>query len=253
MPFTFAHPVAIIPINKRWKDKFCLTGLVLGSMSPDFEYFIHLRPFSTYGHNILGFFILNLPLSFFLAYMFHYVLKNPLILHMPSPIDKWFSNFLYRSWNLSSIKKVLIFVYSALLGMLTNVIWDSFTHADGMMVSLLPVLSLKFFAFGYSVAIYKLLQHGGSLIGILIIMIILYKSRNQKVIMHSLPVTKKLLFFILTLLFNLFLIFGIIYIKQEPPTIFNMGAVVVIMIDCLFLGLVLTSVISRLWLLNKKT
>ena len=55
MPFTFAHPAAIIPINSRFKSKFCLTGLVLGSMAPDFEYFIRLKPYSAYGHNLIGF------------------------------------------------------------------------------------------------------------------------------------------------------------------------------------------------------
>jgi hypothetical protein len=62
MPFTFAHPVVVLPLGKIWGKLFSLTGLVLGSMAPDFIYFIHFRPDSGYGHCIQGFFLLNLPL-----------------------------------------------------------------------------------------------------------------------------------------------------------------------------------------------
>lgn len=253
MPFTFSHPAAVLPINNRFKSKFSLTGLALGSMAPDFEYFIRFTPFSTYGHHVLGFFILNLPLCFLLAYLFHDVLKNPLILHMPKPIDKLFSRFLYRPWNSGSIKKVLTFVYSALLGMLTHVVWDSFTHAEGVMVELIPILSAKIFPFGYSIPIFKLLQHGSSIIGILVILAYLYKKSDKKYKGSTISTNKKFLFFILTLLISLLLIFGIIYIKTQYTGPVNIGSFVVIVIDGIFLSLLVIALVSRSWIRDKKT
>lgn len=177
MPFTFAHPAVIIPINSRFKSKFCLTGLVLGSMAPDFEYFIRLKPYSAYGHNLIGFFVLNLPLCFLLAFIFHSFLKATLIVHMPKPLNNWLGIFT-KPWNLSSLKKVIVFAYSALLGMLSHVIWDSFTHAEGIFVKLIPVLSTKIIVIGYTIFLYKILQHSSTIIGMFIILVYLYKKRD---------------------------------------------------------------------------
>ncbi|AIK36171.1 hypothetical protein BG07_3819 [Bacillus pseudomycoides] len=49
MPFTFAHPAAVIPFCKKQRY-VSVTALVLGSMVPDFEYFLHFRPYGVIGH-----------------------------------------------------------------------------------------------------------------------------------------------------------------------------------------------------------
>ena len=40
MPFTFSHPAAVLPLRLLPRHWFSLTGLVIGSMVPDFEYFL---------------------------------------------------------------------------------------------------------------------------------------------------------------------------------------------------------------------
>lgn len=246
MPFTFAHPVAIIPIKNKSKNIFCLTGLVLGSIAPDFEYFIRLKPYSVYGHGLVAFFILNLPLCFLLAFIFHSFLKVPLVIHMPQPISNWLGTYI-KPWNIGTLKKVIIFIYSALLGMLTHVIWDSFTHAEGVFVMLIPFLSTKISLFGYTVFLYKILQHGSTIFGMLIILVYLYIKRNPNSKVTTIPLGKKLLFYSIIILTSLVLIFGIIYIKTLSVDLVNIGSLVVIAIDCLFLGTLLSSLISRLW------
>ncbi|KFN01337.1 hypothetical protein DJ93_1011 [Bacillus clarus] len=64
MPFTFAHPAAVIPFCKKQSPYISVTALVLGSMAPDFEYFLHFRPYGSIGYTRLGFFYFNLPLVF---------------------------------------------------------------------------------------------------------------------------------------------------------------------------------------------
>ncbi len=39
MPFTFAHPAAVLPFMKKQSKYISVTALILGSMAPDFEYF----------------------------------------------------------------------------------------------------------------------------------------------------------------------------------------------------------------------
>ncbi len=248
MPFTFAHPAAVIPLKRRWKDKFCLTGLAFGSMAPDFEYFIQLKPVSLYGHNIIGFFILNLPLCFLLAFVFHFIIKKPLILHMPNPIDKWFSIIAHRVWTLDSIKKVFRFCYSALLGMFTHVVWDSFTHDTGTMVILIPLLASKLYVLGYLVPIYKVLQHGSSLFGFFVIVAYFYGYKNINDNKQAISTKRKIRYIISTFLISFILLFGIMLMMATYRTTFNIGVFIVTSIDCIILGLLLASLLSRQWL-----
>ena len=46
MPFTFSHPAVILPATYLDKKYYCLSALIIGSMTPDFEYFIRMRDFS---------------------------------------------------------------------------------------------------------------------------------------------------------------------------------------------------------------
>lgn len=77
----------------------------------------------------------------------------------------------FNSYQISGTKtwKIIVFSYSALLGMLTHVIWDSFTHQNGYMVTNLRFLSQTFTLFGFHIPIYKFLQHGSTLLGITLI------------------------------------------------------------------------------------
>lgn len=40
MPFTFSHPAIILPLSYLPKKWFSLTGLIIGSLIPDFEYLL---------------------------------------------------------------------------------------------------------------------------------------------------------------------------------------------------------------------
>ena len=61
MPLTFAHPAAILPLSR--KSRYIhFSALVLGSMAPDFEYFLRGQPMGEIGHTLTGFIWFNLPL-----------------------------------------------------------------------------------------------------------------------------------------------------------------------------------------------
>lgn len=50
--------------------------------------------------------------------------------------------------------------------MLTHVVWDSFTHLSGFMVKNLSILTYTFQFYGFTIPIFKFLQHGSTLVGI---------------------------------------------------------------------------------------
>jgi hypothetical protein len=79
MPFTFSHPAAVLPLKYLPKKWFSVTGLVVGSLTPDFEYFIRMRIYSSLSHTWTGLFFFDLPLAIILASVFHLLVKDQLI------------------------------------------------------------------------------------------------------------------------------------------------------------------------------
>jgi hypothetical protein len=68
MPFTPAHPAIVLPlIRSRY---FSATGLIIGSLSPDFEYFFKMSVDSIYSHSKVGLFYFDLPVTIVLALLF---------------------------------------------------------------------------------------------------------------------------------------------------------------------------------------
>ncbi|OTG97935.1 hypothetical protein B9T24_00750 [Acinetobacter sp. ANC 4654] len=57
MPFTFSHTAAVF-LFKPWLNKLSLTGLALGCMAPDFEYFLRMRMQGSLDIILLEFFFL---------------------------------------------------------------------------------------------------------------------------------------------------------------------------------------------------
>ncbi|HYM92834.1 MAG TPA: DUF4184 family protein, partial [Chitinophagaceae bacterium] len=79
MPFTFSHPAAVLPLNYVSKKYVSLTGLVIGSMTPDFEYFLRMRDRSYYSHTWKGVLWFDLPLAIILASIYHGMVRDVLI------------------------------------------------------------------------------------------------------------------------------------------------------------------------------
>jgi len=43
MPFTFSHPAIVLPLATLRRQWISATGLIIGSITPDFEYFIRMK------------------------------------------------------------------------------------------------------------------------------------------------------------------------------------------------------------------
>ena len=82
MPFTFSHPAIILPILEH--RKISATALVVGSMSPDFEYFFRMKMQSEISHSFLGILLIDFPLGLLVMCVFHGIITNSLIDHLPS-------------------------------------------------------------------------------------------------------------------------------------------------------------------------
>ncbi len=97
MPFTFSHPAIVLPLNYLPKKWVSLTGLIAGSIAPDFEYFLRLRVRSDYSHTWFGIFWIDLPIALLLSLIYHNWIKISFINHLPSFLHSRF--FVYKEFN----------------------------------------------------------------------------------------------------------------------------------------------------------
>ena len=240
MPFALSHPSAVVFSKSK---KLNLGGLILGSMAPDFIYFILFNPSSSLGHTPIGFILLNLPLCFLLNFLFYKYIQVFFLLTLPNFIGGKYLYLTKKKNKLTSTKKCIIFSYSCIIGMLTHVFWDSFTHDTGFFVQHAALLRSKITLLSYNIPVYKLLQHGSSLIGLIILLFFLYSIREEKLNTLNIYINKfKFLISVLSIQIVTLIISYISSVTIEGS--FGIGKVIVTLINGLFLGYLITGMIN---------
>lgn len=165
MPFTFSHPAIILPLTHLPRRWFSLTGLVIGSLTPDFEYFLRMQVKSNYSHTLAGLFWFDLPLGLLLAFTFHNVVRNTLTDNLPTTLRSRFAIFQQFHWSNHFTKNWPVFTLSLLIGAASHLLWDSFTHHNGYFVERIPVLQQSINLYTLYIPVLKILQHASTIIG----------------------------------------------------------------------------------------
>lgn len=167
MPFTFlAHQAPVLPLKLIRPAWFSGTALVLGSMAPDFEYFIRGEPISTMSHTLLGQVVFCLPTTLVAVVLVERVLAPTLPSHLPELGLLHVRDYARLSRPARSFLGWLLVAVSALIGSISHIAWDGFTHGHGWAVEHLPALNGPAFEVaGRTVPIYKVLQHGSTFLG----------------------------------------------------------------------------------------
>lgn len=245
MPLTFAHPAAVLPFSRNSKYVNFL-ALVLGSMSPDFEYFLRGKPVGEIGHTFIGFVTFNLPVVVVVYLIYQTYIHRTLFNHLPFFLQDTYS----AKPNSSKALKAVVFLYSALLGMLTHVVWDSFTHIKGFMVNKLPLLHHTFQIFDRDIPVYKFLQHGSTFVGICAIGLYMSYRAAKYNKGRDTESVQKLIYWGTIALLAIFL-FGAWYFIS-PISIDLYGSIVVRMIDSSLVSLLIVSLCFNYFHRNKK-
>lgn len=167
MPFTLAHPAAVLPVYRRLPRFTVLSALVVGSVVPDFEYLLPIGISRTESHSIAGLFAFCLPVGFFTYLFYHLLFKRPLAALMPTAIARRLPAS--TDAGLPSRSGAIVAI-SLLAGAATHLLWDSFTHGNGFMVRNSAALRVTLFTLdGIPIAPYQLLQHVSTLIGLALV------------------------------------------------------------------------------------
>lgn len=170
MPFTFSHPAIVLPGSYFSKKYISLTGLVVGSITPDFEYFLRMKVYSIYSHTWTGIFWFDLPLATILSFLFHLVIRNKLINNLPDFLRQRLIKFNLFNWINHCKTYPLTIITSMLIRIASHILWDSFTHEQGFFVKNSTLLSNDLKINNINIPLYKILQHGSSLLGGLVIL-----------------------------------------------------------------------------------
>lgn len=181
MPFTFSHPAIVFPLTYLPKKWFSLTGLVVGSLTPDFEYFLRMKVKSIYSHNAEGLFWFDLPLGLLLAFVFHNIVRDSLFENLPTILKSRFLTFKQFNWNEYFRRNWFVVTASIVIGAVSHLLWDSFSHVDGFFVQTIPFLHNSANFFGRNIYVFKIVQHSSTLFGGLLIAFAVYKLPTSSV------------------------------------------------------------------------
>jgi Domain of unknown function (DUF4184) len=132
MPCTLSHPAAVLPFRRVCPHYLDFPALVIGSMTPDFGYYIHRFDVASFAHTIPGTFVVCLPSGVFLLLIF-YLVRKPVCFILPMPHREALLPLCSAvpALNLRSLAMILL---SLLLGAWSHILWDSFTHQTGWFV-----------------------------------------------------------------------------------------------------------------------
>jgi hypothetical protein len=165
MPFTISHAAAALPVHALGRSRLPLAALMIGSVTPDLVFYIPRYVEYDNSHSLSGVFTFCMPLGLLVWWFFIRVLERPTLSWLP---EAWRTRIAptprpdLRAWLWAALAVVL--------GAITHLIWDSFTHSETPVVNALPAFRNQVFsAGGVPVRLYFLLQVLSSVFGLVVL------------------------------------------------------------------------------------
>lgn len=160
MPFTISHAAAALPVHALSRARLPMAALMVGSMAPDFAYFLPLELSRVETHSFAGLFQFCLPVGLAMWLYFVTVLERPTLAFLP---DAWRTR-LPRT--VLTARAMILAALAILLGALTHLAWDAFTHSSTPVVEALPGFNDRVEILGRLVPVYFVLQVLSSVFGL---------------------------------------------------------------------------------------
>ncbi|WP_016826737.1 DUF4184 family protein [Streptomyces viridosporus] len=184
MPFTLSHAAAVLPAVRAdgtGRGPLVPAVLVAGSFAPDLTYYAAsvlsgAMEFGDVTHSLPGVFTVDVLLAWTLVGLWLLV-REPLVALLPRARQGRTAALLRCGAPRARVRPSLALRWyvSAVLGALTHVVWDAFTHLDRWGMRVFPVL-------GEEIAgspLYWYLQYGGSAVAALVIAAFLVRALRR--------------------------------------------------------------------------
>ena len=164
MPFTLAHTVAARPVANVLGTRAVMAAIVVGSMTPDLAYFLPVDVARRESHSLPALLWFCLPVGFS-VWAFFQVCIAPLFHDvMPSPVrDRLPRTWARGRWPDVRLLDVAVCV---VLGAMTHLLWDSFTHRGTPLTTAFPAFGRPFMHIGgFKFTVVHVLQQASTLFG----------------------------------------------------------------------------------------
>ncbi|MEV5019985.1 DUF4184 family protein [Streptomyces sp. NPDC053780] len=184
MPFTLSHAAAVLPGVRgdgTGRGRLVPAALVAGSFAPDMTYYAasflpEAMEFGDVTHSFPGVFTVDVAVAWALVGLWLLV-REPLVALLPSAHQGRVAPLLRCGAARARVLPPLVawWYVSAVLGALTHVVWDAFTHLDRWGMRVFPVL-------GREIAgspLYWYLQYGGSAVAAVVIVVFLTRALRR--------------------------------------------------------------------------
>ncbi len=175
MPFTISHPAAVLPFARllgRWR---VLSALVIGSMVPDFGYLMPWRLPRFETHSAAALLSFSLPIGLAAYWVFQRLLKTPLREVLPDGAYSASLPFAPIA-EIGSPRQWIIASGGVLIGAVTHLVWDAFTHEGARGVRMLPGLDEWFVdVAGHELAGPRFLEDISSVVGLIVVGWVLWR------------------------------------------------------------------------------
>jgi len=164
MPWTFAHPLAILPLQRLAPQRFNLMALIIGSIAPDLGYYVFAFDLATLAHQWPGLLLVCLPMGW-AVFMFMRLTQAHFIYLLPQMQRQALQ--VHATLPLTLVGPQIFWISLALiLGAATHIVWDAFTHASGFAVAYFEVLRKPVEIAGIQTKAFHLLQHLSTFFGL---------------------------------------------------------------------------------------
>ncbi|MGW2743408.1 DUF4184 family protein [Streptomyces sp. NPDC001450] len=184
MPFTLSHAAAVLPAIRRnggGRGRLVPSVLVAGSFAPDMTYYAaSVLPggmeFGAVTHSFAGVVGVDVPISWALVGLWLLV-REPLVALLPRGRQGRPAALLRCGAPHARVRavSVLWWYVSAVLGALTHVVWDAFTHHDRWGSRLVPALGRGL----AGMPLYSWLQYGTSAVAAVVIAVFLVRALRR--------------------------------------------------------------------------
>ncbi|MFF5251677.1 DUF4184 family protein [Streptomyces leeuwenhoekii] len=184
MPFTLSHAVAVLPAVRTdgtGRGALVPAVLVAGSFSPDMTYYAAsvlsgAMEFGDVTHSVPGVFTVDVLISWALVGLWLLV-REPLVALLPRAWQGRTGALLRCGAPRARVRasSALWWYVSAVLGALTHIGWDAFTHQGRWGMRTFPVLGREF----AGSPLYWYLQYGGSAVAAVVLAVFLARALRR--------------------------------------------------------------------------
>jgi hypothetical protein len=143
VPFTPSHIAAALPFVRT---PLPIAPLVIGTMAPDVPYFLPIRVPRDLTHSLAGVPTIDLAITIVLVLLWYAVLRAPIIDLLPGVLRERIPGtgpFGWRRPDRSWRSAIVLGILAALVGILTHLAWDAFTHQSSPLVQAVPALHAR--------------------------------------------------------------------------------------------------------------